>query len=411
MLPEIIEGLIDQFNNKSQLTCRDESKLIDYIVAFANSGGGVISFKCERGYYFDRSAIDPPLEISTFNQGDLFYIVVPDGPLKPYSTGGKILLFANGKLKIPTREDIVSLVKTPMRDVTAETIPNVGSEFFNQELISILKNSLEKIWGIGISNIFEQSGLIKNGKPTKTLILLAGKRPDLFINGAYIVLRSPSGEIDKLTGSIPELIEKTSQLVLSKLVEVHIYQSLNINHFRDCLKIIINEIIANALIHRDYTIPLPVTLSYLEKEISVWNPGIPIGENDVPRPFLVYVRNPFLYRFAGMMGIIKSSGAGVSEINKKALLCNINPIIFEKYQGGIFTKIVLKSSIQSRRLNERERKLLDYIKNTGYITRKDYEKLMGVSERTARLDLGNLVKRGILKKVGKGKNTVYELVP
>ncbi len=403
--------LIEQFKNKVQLSCRDESKLLNYIVALANSGGGVITYRCENSYYFDKNSIEPPIEISMFNHGELSYIVVPDGPLKPYSINGKILLFVDGHLKVPNRDDIVSLVRLPVRDVSAETVPHTGEQFFDRTLVGKLKDNLEKIWGIGISNVFERSGLIKDGKPTKTLILLAGKRPDLYVAGAYIVFRSSGGEIEKLTGSIPKLIEKASQLVLSKLTEVETYQSLNLNRFRDCLNDILIEIIANALIHRDYTVPIPVTISYLEKEIGIWNPGIPEKESDVPKPFLVYVRNPLLFRFAGIMGITKSSGVGLSEINKNSLLCNLNPIVFEKFHGGTLAKISIKSSIQSRRLNERERKLLDYIKNTGYITRKDYEKLMGVSERTARLDLSNLVKRGILRKVGKGKNTIYELIP
>ncbi len=411
MLPEIIGGLIEQFENKVQLSCRDESKLLSYIVAFANSGGGIITYRCENGYYFDKNSIEPPIEVSIFNQGELSYFVIPDGPLKPYSIDGKILLFADGRLKVPTRDDIVSLVKLPFRDVSSETVPLSGERFFDHTLVNKLRENLEKIWGIGISNVFERSGLIRDGKPTKTLIFLTGKRPDLYVAGAYIVFRSSGGEIEKLTGCIPELIKKASQLVLSKLTEVEIYQSLSLNRFRDCLNHILVEIIANALIHRDYTVPIPITISYLEKEIEIWNPGVTEGESDVPKPFSVYIRNPLLYRFAGLMGIIRSSGAGLSQVNKNSLLCNLNPIVFEKFHGGTLAKISVKSSIQSRRLNERERKLLDYIKNTGYITRKDYEKLMGVSERTARLDLSNLVKRGILRKVGKGKNTIYELIP
>jgi len=148
----------------------------------------------------------------------------------------------------------------------------------------------------------------------------------------------------------------------------------------------------------------------MDMEIKVWNPGAPAGEKGVPAPSSIYIRNPHLYKFAGIMGLARASGSGLLRLSKTALMCNNVQLVYEKSQGGTLATLSFKSTVQSRRLNEREKKLLEYIKNTGYITRKDYEKLMGVSERTARLDLSNLVKRGILKKTGKGKNTVYELV-
>ncbi len=411
MLPEILNEILRKFKNKVQLDCKKESRLCDYIVGLANSGGGIISIRCESDFFIDRNKIDPPIEISILNQGDLSYIIVPDGPLKPYSKQGKIWIFKGNELKIPKREDIISLIHLPAIDITEETLPVLSPDFFEKHQVEKLKSKIEELYESGVLNVFETSGLIKKGQPSKTLILLTGKRPDLYINGAYVVFKHSGGEIEKLTGNIPELIGKVSQLVLSKLEKVQLYQSLNYNRFRDCLKAILNEITANALIHKDYTVPIPVVVQYLDREIDIWNPGIPYNESDVPRPFSPYIRNPFLYKFAGIMGIINSSGSGLSIINKNSLLCNMDPVVFEKYQGGIMAKIGFRISAQSRRLNERERKLLEYIKNTGYITRKDYEKLMGVSERTARLDLSNLVKRGILKKVGKGKNTIYELIP
>ena len=63
-------------------------------------------------------------------------------------------------------------------------------------------------------------------------------------------------------------------------------------------------------------------------------------------------------------------------------------------------------------LNERQIKAVLYVKEKGSITNKEYQKLFGVSEATATRDLKELVKRGILEKIGvTGKGTYYKLKP
>lgn len=63
-------------------------------------------------------------------------------------------------------------------------------------------------------------------------------------------------------------------------------------------------------------------------------------------------------------------------------------------------------------LNERQWKLIEYLKDQKRGTAKEYLSLIKekkVSERTARLDLEYLVKNKILKRIGKGPNTGYLL--
>jgi len=43
------------------------------------------------------------------------------------------------------------------------------------------------------------------------------------------------------------------------------------------------------------------------------------------------------------------------------------------------------------------------------ITRSQYQKLVNIPDRTARMDLEDLVKRGYLQRLGRGKNVKYVL--
>ena len=66
--------------------------------------------------------------------------------------------------------------------------------------------------------------------------------------------------------------------------------------------------------------------------------------------------------------------------------------------------------INETKLNEGQKKVVEYIHKYEKIKRGEYAKLCGCSIRTAFNDLKNLVKKGILKRVGTtGRYTYYTL--
>ena len=64
----------------------------------------------------------------------------------------------------------------------------------------------------------------------------------------------------------------------------------------------------------------------------------------------------------------------------------------------------------SRDTNPRQARALQYIRETGSITNREYRGLIqAVSSETLRLDLVDLVEKGILTRVGAKKGTYYVL--
>jgi ATP-dependent DNA helicase RecG len=53
-------------------------------------------------------------------------------------------------------------------------------------------------------------------------------------------------------------------------------------------------------------------------------------------------------------------------------------------------------------LNERQKKAVEFIKIEKKITRTEYERMSGISERTANRELSDLVKLGVFNKMGRG---------
>lgn len=67
----------------------------------------------------------------------------------------------------------------------------------------------------------------------------------------------------------------------------------------------------------------------------------------------------------------------------------------------------LKGPWQTAGLNTREKKALHYVSDQGSISNREYRSLLGVSHKTAHLELTHLVKKKILSVKGSGRSTRY----
>lgn len=88
----------------------------------------------------------------------------------------------------------------------------------------------------------------------------------------------------------------------------------------------------------------------------------------------------------------------------------------EYFTGGIIDELlrvekILPRSSQSPQdeLKSYHQKILDFIKDKGYITDKDYAGLANRARPTRRLDFNKLIEMGLIKREGKGKNTYYKM--
>ncbi|MBV6397369.1 MAG: hypothetical protein HFACDABA_02983 [Anaerolineales bacterium] len=88
----------------------------------------------------------------------------------------------------------------------------------------------------------------------------------------------------------------------------------------------------------------------------------------------------------------------------------------EYFTGGIIDELLRVEKILPRsskspqdELKPYHQQILDFIKDKGYITDKDYAGLANRARPTRRLDFNKLIEMGLIKREGKGKNTYYKL--
>lgn len=86
---------------------------------------------------------------------------------------------------------------------------------------------------------------------------------------------------------------------------------------------------------------------------------------------------------------------------------------YKEEMGGFsvyfYKDIYTGESLRKMGLNERQIKAVMYVKEKGKITNKEYQELNAVSNKTAYLELSNIVKKGIFIIEGSGKTIKYTL--
>ncbi len=170
----------------------------------------------------------------------------------------------------------------------------------------------------------------------------------------------------------------------------------------------IREIIVNAVAHRDYSSKSPVYIRIFEDRLEVENPGnlLELSIDDLKKPHRSVLRNPKIAEVLYYIGFIEKWGTGTLVVIKSCLENGNDEPIFES--NGTF-KVIIHSSVNFQ-FNEIEGKILEYLKEKKVARRKEIEKLLGVKESTARRYLENLQKKGLVSKVGKGRETKYVIV-
>ena len=180
---------------------------------------------------------------------------------------------------------------------------------------------------------------------------------------------------------------------------------------------VILEAIVNAVAHRNYRSNGFVQVIVFADRMEVWNPGeLPpeltpelLREPHGPMP-----RNPLIAEPLYRVKYVEKAGTGTTDMIADCRKAGLPEPDFEQH-GPYFVVTVWRDwltneVIGSLDLNDRQRSALTHLKTIGRIGNTEYQSLFGVAKRTAHRDLIDLVKKGVLEKIGTtGKGTAYVL--
>ena len=181
----------------------------------------------------------------------------------------------------------------------------------------------------------------------------------------------------------------------------------------------IREGLVNALIHRDYfRWNVQTQVKIYDDYIWFYNigglpDGITLEQLNKPHPSVP--RNPLLVHIFYLAGLIEEVGSGIGRIRDALNDAGLPEAEFREEMGGFsvyFRKdIYTEEYLRKIRLNERQIEIVRFIKKHKTARLSSLKEVVPyVSEKTLYRDLQDLVRKGIIKQVGKKRGSKYVLL-
>jgi ATP-dependent DNA helicase RecG len=155
---------------------------------------------------------------------------------------------------------------------------------------------------------------------------------------------------------------------------------------------------------------------WYDERILFLNPGGLTPPLTLERLKREHPSNPRNRKIAEMFfyaGLIEQWGRGIRKMLDECAAAGLPEPDFEEDMGFLwltFRKDILtEEQLRSLGLNERQIKAVLYAKEKGKITNREYREVNDDSNKTAYLELTDLVQRGILVQEGTGKSLRYML--
>ena len=355
--------------------------------------------------------ITQPYSVPISLRGRYYY---RSGSVKQELTGAALnefLLKRSGR----TWDDIVE---------SRATFADIDKKVFNSYLEkSKEKGRLPDIEGLTIEEIFDKLRLTENGKLKRAAIILFGKDPGHFYPNTFVKIgRFVKDDADLQFQEVEEgCIITLLQNVLSQLNHKFLIRPIE---FEGMYRIekgeypvpAIREMLLNALIHRNY-IGAHTQIRVYDDKINIWNEGVlPEGLSleSLRRPHSSRPRNPIIADVCFKGGLIDAWGRGtikIIDVCKQAELPE--PQLIERDGGFLVT--LFKNNLDVEQLvkaglNPRQLKAVQYVKEKGKITNKEYQEINSIAKPSATRDLSGLVTKGVFANKGKGAGSFYEII-
>lgn len=330
---------------------RNVSSLSSEMVAFANSQGGFILIGVrDDGSLSGLTSADvsrlnqivsnaasegvvPPIAPTTTNlalpDGMVVVVTVEAGMNKPYmDKQGAVWTKAGAdKRRVTAREELQRMFQDAAL-VHADEVPVKGTSVADVDL-DFFEAFFERIYGerladqeFPLAKLLAHMNLMSQGQLNIGGALLFAKKPHLRL--PVFIIRAvalPGTDIaddvyndsQELTGKIADVFQKALGFVLSNIHHQQNDQGFNSIGEPEIPRIVFEELIANALIHRDYFISAPVRLLVFADRVEIISPGhlpnhltvenIKLGNSNT--------RNPILASFATKILPYRGLGSGI----------------------------------------------------------------------------------------------------
>ena len=440
------------------------------MIAFANSKGGVMLFGVEdktgmvKGLSYEdiqqmsrelgnaaNEQVKPTIYIETevvrVDDKHVLVCSIAEGRNKPYKNlQGEIWVKQGAdKRRITENAEILGLFQDSgsyhpeaagVNDTTFADLDRYALDDYLQKVYSTsldgFGNSVEQV----LKNIHV---LDRNGTPTLAGYLFFAKHPEfqcptLMVKAVSFFGNELAGthyrDTKEILGNMPLIYDKVMTFLKANLHNVQEEgASFNTLGKLEIPEGILEEVVQNALIHRDLLRPAPIRIFIFDNRVEIISPGALAGgltEDDI-RKGKTYQRNPFMATFATNALHYRGIGSGIVRI-----LADYPNIDIENDVEGNEFKVILWRTTQKNEatpqittqkntnttqkvefttqkdidatqkdIDATQKKVLDYFKQHPKGTRIEAAEAIGnITADGVKFIIGKLQQKGLLKRVG-----------
>ena len=281
--------------------------------------------------------------------------------------------------------------------------------------------------GTPLTDVLTHLHLLMDGQVSNAVVLLFGRDPQRFqpcaeircmhFHGTEIQRPVPFYRVFK--GNLFEQVDQAVDFVLSK-----VNRSVGTRDEGPRAPVryelpedVVAEAIVNAVAHRDYTSGAAVQVSVFADRVEVWNPGEllpPLTPESLRKPHRSILRNPHIAEVLFLAHYIEKYGTGTLMMIRESLKHALPEPSLGGNQPGEFGATIWRDwltedVVDHLGLNERQRKAIGIVRRKWRITNSQYQKVTRASRPTAKRDLEDLVKKGVLAPAGSGRGAYYAM--
>ncbi len=306
-----------------------------------------------------RPPINPQTENISLSNGLVMVVTVSDGISKPYMDNLGAIWVKTGadKRKVTSREEIQRMYQNASL-IHGDEIPAKGMTVADLDL-EYFKNYFEKEYGEKLDNydhtlstLLENMNLMKKGVMNISAALLFSKNPH-FRLPVFIVkaVCYPGADIDEseyidsqdFTGKLTDIFHKSLGFIIGNLKHIQKDQNVNATGFSEIPRITLEELLANALIHRDYFVSSPIRIMIFRNRVEIISPG------HLPNNLTIEnikkgnsnIRNPILASYATKLIPYRGLGSGI----RRAIKEYPNIDFEDDHEGNIFKVIITRQEL------------------------------------------------------------------
>lgn len=472
-------------------TFTSQKEIAKEMIAFANTKGGVILFGVEDksgklvGLSYDeiqvisrelgnaaneqvRPTIYIDTEVVRTEEKHFLVCSIEEGKNKPYKNlNGEIWVKQGAdKRRITENAEILALFQDSgsyqpdAAVVNGTTFDDLDRYAIDEYLQKVYATTLDGFGGKAEQVLKNIHVLSHNGVPTLAGYLFFGKHPEYNCPTCMVKAVSFFGnalagtqfrDTKEILGNMPQLYDKSMAFLKANLHNVQEKgASFNSLGKLEIAEEVLEEVVQNALVHRDLLRPAPIRIFIFDNRVEVISPGALAGgltEDDI-RSGKTYQRNPYMAIFATNALYYRGIGSGIVRIlaeypdiqldnndsakEFKVTIWRTTPksgITTQKESlKGEFTtqksvattqKKVLKGENTTQKkelttqknLDTTQKEVLRYFKENPKGTRVEAAKAIGdITEDGVKFIIGKLQQKGLLKRVGGRKHGEWQVL-